>query len=96
LSATSFYVYYKIDPTHLGKLRSAVQAMFQALQRECGVHGRWLHRRDDPATYMEVYDGVSDAAGFQRLLAQASEHHGVSACLAPGSIRHAEIFVQAD
>jgi hypothetical protein len=96
LSATSFYVYYKVDPARLGELRSAVQAMFQALQRECGVRGRWLHRRDDPATYMEVYDGVSDAAGFQHLLAQASEHHGVSACLAAGSMRHAEIFVQAD
>lgn len=96
MSATSFYVYYKVDPARLGELRSAVRAMFQTLERECGVRGRWLHRRDDPATYMEVYDGVSDAAGFQRMLAYASERHGVSACLAAESMRRSEIFVQAD
>ena len=96
MSAASFYVYYKVEPARLGELRSAVQAMFRTLERECGVRGRWLHRRDDPATYMEVYEGVSDAARFQGLLDQASERHGVSRCLAQGSARFTEIFVAAD
>ena len=96
MSAASFYVYYKVEAARLTELRSAVQAMFATLQRECGVRGRWLHRRDDPATYMEVYEGVSDAAAFERLLAQASERHGVSGCLATGSVRRAEIFIAAD
>jgi len=96
VSAASFYVYYQVEPARLGELRSAVHAMFAALERECGVRGRWLRRRDDPTTYMEVYEAVSDAARFQRLLAQASERHGVNGCLAPGSVRHAEIFVAAD
>ena len=59
MSSASFYVYYKVEAARLTELRSAVQAMFATLQRECGVRGRWLHRRDDPATYMEVYEGVS-------------------------------------
>jgi hypothetical protein len=96
LSAASFFVYYKVDPARLGELRLAVQTLFQALQRECGVRARWLRRRDDPATYMEVYEGVADAVEFERLLALASERHGVSGCLAAGSVRRAEIFVAAD
>ena len=89
-------MYYKVEPARLAELRSAVRAMFLALQRECGVRGRWLRRRDDLATYMEIYEDVSDAAAFERLLAQASERHGVSDCLAVGSVRWAEIFVAAD
>jgi hypothetical protein len=27
-----------------------------------------MHRRDDPTTYMEVYEGVKDEAVFERLL----------------------------
>jgi hypothetical protein len=27
-----------------------------------------MHRRDDPTTYMEVYEGVKDEAKFEALL----------------------------
>jgi len=26
------------------------------IERECGVRGRWMQRRDDATTYMEVYE----------------------------------------
>jgi hypothetical protein len=32
------------------------------------VRGRWLRRRDEPATYMEVYENVSDDRAFEALL----------------------------
>jgi len=88
LSAASFYVYYKVEPARLGELRSAVQAMFLALERECGVRGRWLRRRDDPATYMEVYEGVKDEAGFEALLERESAKLGVQ--------RKLERFISAE
>jgi len=42
--------------------------LFALLERECGVRGRWMHRRDDPTTYMEVYEDVKDTARFEALL----------------------------
>jgi hypothetical protein len=49
-------------------VRAGVERLFALLERECGVRGRWMHRRDDPNTYMEVYEGVKDEAAFERLL----------------------------
>ena len=45
---------------------------------ECGVRGRWMRRRDDPATYMEVYEGVTDEAAFEALLEREGAKLGVA------------------
>jgi hypothetical protein len=73
----NYYVYYKVDPRRLPELRSAVEALFASLERQCGVRGRWMHRRDDPTTYMEVYEGVADAAAFEALLEREGAGLGV-------------------
>ena len=65
---THYYVYYKISPERVAELRERVQAMFRTIESQCGVRGRWMHRRDDPSTYMEVYEDVKDAAAFEALL----------------------------
>ena len=65
---THYYVYYRISPELLAHLRARVHAMFKAIETQCGVRGRWMHRRDDPSTYMEVYEDVKDAAAFEALL----------------------------
>jgi len=49
-------------------VRARVEGLFATLERECGVRGRWMHRRDDPSTYMEVYEDVKDEARFEALL----------------------------
>jgi hypothetical protein len=49
-------------------VRAGVERLFATLERECGVRGRWMHRRDDPTTYMEVYEGVKDEAKFEAVL----------------------------
>ena len=64
----NYYVYYKVEPELLALLRSSVDEMFKKIEKECGVRGRWMHRRDDPLTYMEVYEGVTDEKAFEALL----------------------------
>jgi len=57
-----------VDVARLAELRAGVEQLFALIERECGVQGRWMHRRDDPTTYMEVYEGVKDEAAFERVL----------------------------
>ncbi|HYX64175.1 MAG TPA: DUF4936 family protein [Burkholderiales bacterium] len=64
----NYYVYYKVDFARLAELRERVEALFDAVEKQCGVRGRWMRRRDDPTTYMEVYEGVADEAAFEALL----------------------------
>jgi len=51
--------------------------MFAAIERESGVRGRWMHRRDDATTYMEVYEGVKNDAAFQAVLEREGAKLGV-------------------
>jgi Domain of unknown function (DUF4936) len=73
----NYYVYYKVPPERLSEVTSAVQVLFQAVLLHFGVRGRWMRRRDDPTTYMEVYEGVNDEAGFEDLLKREGELVGV-------------------
>ena len=73
----NYYVYYKLDPEHLGELRPAIEALFKAVEREFGVRGRWMRRRDDPATYMEVYEGIADEVAFEALLGREGAKLGL-------------------
>jgi hypothetical protein len=63
----NYYVYYKVAPERVDGLRSSVQALFTLVENRFGVRGRWMRRRDDPSTYMEVYEGVRDEAAFEAL-----------------------------
>ena len=66
----NYYVYYKIDPAQAVALRRSVERLFGRIEKEFGVRGRWMRRRDDPSTYMEVYEGVNDEQAFEALLAR--------------------------
>ena len=63
-----YYVYYKLPAARADEARQAVDRLFDLIERDFGVRGRWLRRRDDPATYMEVYEGIADAARFEAIL----------------------------
>jgi hypothetical protein len=95
VSAASYFVYYKIRAARLEELRRLVEKLFAAVERETGVRGRWMHRRDDPGTYMEVYENVREAARFETLLEQQVSRLGISRCLAVDAARRTEIFVDA-
>jgi quinol monooxygenase YgiN len=81
---THYYVYYKVAPEQLNRLRAGVHGLFAAIEKECGVRGRWMHRRDDPSTYMEVYEDVKDTAAFEAALEREGAKLGVQ--------RHTERF----
>ena len=66
-----------MDLARVAELRASVERLFNAVERECGVRGRWMHRRDDATTYMEVYEGVKDDAAFQAVLEREGAKLGV-------------------
>jgi len=73
-----YYVYYKLPPERVAELRGMVERLFQEIERQCGVRGRWMRRRDDPTTYMEVYEEVKDATAFEALLEREGAKLGVA------------------
>ncbi|MGH8672701.1 MAG: DUF4936 family protein [Burkholderiales bacterium] len=75
---TNYYVYYRVDSARLEELRASVAKLFAAVERETGVRGRWMQRRDDPTTYMEVYEGVRDDATFDALLEREASRLGLA------------------
>lgn len=84
---TSYYVYYKAEEARREALRGQVEELFAKLQEQTGVQGRWMRRRDEPSTYMEVYENVRDAAAFEAVLSRESSGLGLE--------RHVERFVCA-
>lgn len=65
---TSYYVYYRIAPDRAVGLRKDVERLFDLVEASTGVRGRWMRRRDDPGTYMEIYENIADGAAFEALL----------------------------
>lgn len=75
---TNYYVYYRVEQIRLASLRAEVEELFEKIQNQSGVRGRWMRRRDDPLTYMEVYEGVKDEAAFEALLERESAKLGLA------------------
>jgi hypothetical protein len=88
----NYYVYYKIAPDRAAALRALVDEMFTRIENQCGVRGRWMRRRDDPSTYMEVYEGVTDGKAFEALL----EREGAKLGRILDGGRKLECFISAE
>jgi hypothetical protein len=84
----NYYVYYKVSPEGVNDMRAKVRALFSLVEQQFGVRGRWLRRRDDPTTYMEVYEGIRDERAFEALLERVGATLGVS--------RRIERFISAE
>ena len=84
---TSYYVYYRVEVARVPAIRARIEAAFGNIERVTGVRGRWMRRRDDPATYMEVYENVADEAAFEGILERETSALGLE--------RHVERFVCA-
>lgn len=74
---TNYYVYYRVDAARVDTLRTEIENLFLKIQKEFGIHGRWLRRRDDPLTCMEVYEGVKDDKAFDALLEREAAKLGL-------------------
>ena len=88
----NYYIYYRITPDRLKDLRTQVRALFDEVEKQCGVRGRWMHRRDDPSTYMEVYEAVKDEPGFEALLEREGANFGAELQIR----RKVEHFISAE
>ena len=84
----NYYVYYKVTPEQLEKVRPQVEDLFRQAKLQFGVTARWMRRRDDASTYMEVYEEVRDEPGFEALLERAGAKFGVP--------RKVERFISAE
>ncbi|HEX4985774.1 MAG TPA: DUF4936 family protein [Burkholderiales bacterium] len=86
----SYFVYYRVRQP--GRARALVREILATVERETGVAGRLLGKRDDAQTWMEVYEGVDDAAAFEASLEASVRSAGFDAVLQSGSRRHLECF----
>ncbi|HSD38649.1 MAG TPA: DUF4936 family protein [Rhodocyclaceae bacterium] len=93
---SSFYVYYRIDLLQREAAMAAADAILKQVQVRCGIHGELLQRADDAATWMEVYEGITDANAFGRALDEITIRSGLLAALAEDSKRHIEHFRSVD
>lgn len=91
--SASYYVYYRVSPSSHAAARQAVAALFLNLRKSLGIVGRLARRRDDPHTWMEIYEGVGDTQIFGDALEQAARECAIDACLQTGAVRMIEIFV---
>jgi hypothetical protein len=86
----SYYIYYRVArPVQAQTLVHEIQA---ALNAKTGVDGRLLRKRDDPSTWMEIYEGVGDIDVFEQCLAAAVQATNFATVLVTGGVRHMECF----
>ena len=86
----SYYIYYRVaQPAQAQKL---VRRIHAALKDQTGIDGRLLRKRDDPTTWMEIYEGVGDAGAFERCLAAAVQATSFAAVLVTDGVRQTECF----
>ncbi|MCV2217897.1 DUF4936 family protein [Thauera sp. Sel9] len=90
------YLYYRLRPdADTSAAAAQVRAMQAGLARRSGIEGRLMRRTDDPLTWMEIYEGVSDRAAFMQALDAAVLEHRLTGLLADGGTRHAECFTES-
>ncbi len=91
-STLNYYVYYKVPVENEAQARALSERLQSELKAATGVAGQLLRRRDKPTTWMEVYDGVPDAAAFEAALNAIVTRLGATQFLEAGTGRHTEVF----
>ncbi|HVO87884.1 MAG TPA: DUF4936 family protein [Casimicrobiaceae bacterium] len=87
---THFYVWYTVRG-ELANAMEKVSGLMSAVEARTGIAGRVLARRDDASTWMEIYEGVDDAARFERVLSELAREHDALSFIEDGR-RHTERF----
>ncbi len=68
---TCAFVYYRIDPAQAGLAAARIDALLHTMAGHCSQPPHRLKRCDDPATWMEIYQGIADFAIFTTALNSA-------------------------
>jgi hypothetical protein len=89
----SCFIYYRVAEEARERVAREVSAMQARLREKSGFAGRLLHRADDPSTWLEIYEGVTDAPAFEATLAGLVRDCGIDRLLAAGEVRHVERFI---
>lgn len=84
----NLYIYDRVLAGQELPCRAAVAS----LQARLGVAGRLLQGADDPTTWMEIYEGVTE--DFLRTLEDEAARQGFGRFLLPDGRRHPECFVE--
>lgn len=87
-----YYIYYRIRPDTGLSLTAALASMQASLHAATGVAGRVRRRIDDPSTWMEIYEGVTDQQRFELELGSHVKRHLLHDYVLEGSARHMERF----
>lgn len=86
----SYYIYYRVVQS--ARAQTLVRDIQAAVHRRTGVAGRVLRRRNDPTTWMEIYENVADSVAFERSLDAAVRACDFASVLAADSARKLECF----
>ena len=90
--ATSFYVYYRVAQDAHALAQQRVAALLEHLRIHSGVRGRLMKKCGERDLWMEVYDGVGDAARFEALLVSGGRELAFDEVLMQGWSRRVECF----
>ena len=96
MSAVDYFVYYRIRADQQVALAAALATMQATLHAATGIAGRVRRRLDDPLTWMEIYEGVTDLRQFEIELGSHALRHGLHEVLEYGGVRHLERFRAPD
>jgi len=67
----------QLDPERLAELRRRSRRCSKPSSANSACAAAGCARRDDPATYMEVYEGIADEAAFEALLGREGAKLGL-------------------
>jgi uncharacterized protein DUF4936 len=90
-----YYIYYRVAPEYAPALESRIKSMQAALFAQTGIAGRLMRKRGEPLLWMEIYEEVADALGFEAELQRLVAAHCLIEGLQPASERKTECFVGA-
>ena len=86
-----YYVWYRVLGNH-AEAQRIIAALQNDVAARTAIRGRVLIRRDDPTTWMEIYEHVRAPGTFEPTLAAAAERHGAVG-IAHDRARHVEAFI---
>ena len=66
--AYHYYIYYRVMPGQIAHVAEQAARLLHRVAALTGIAGKIRRRSDETATFLEIYEGVSDRARFERWL----------------------------